>query len=197
MGQATSSSVKSLIETSSEKAMNVLCFCRKKGASSGSKGGSYKYGSLAMGQYDESDDEDAKGMLYNNNLLLDDDDDEEEQIVIITKEKTAKPEQIENVQPVDHSVFSDGQGLLDMGSKPDQASQPSYNHIMQRMEQQQKHDDAVNEVMEEIEDHLDSDEDDQAYLVTKNSSTGGNEIPAQSQPFEDAQKPATDYDQYG
>ena len=29
--------------------------------------------------------------------------------------------------------------------------------------------------MEEIEDHLDSDEDDQAYLVTKNSSTGGNE----------------------
>jgi hypothetical protein len=32
--------------------------------------------------------------------------------------------------------------------------------------------------MEEIEDHLDSDEDDQAYLVTKNSSTGGNEIPA-------------------
>lgn len=172
--------------------MNVLCFCRKKGAASGSKGGSYRYGSLAMGQYDESDDEDAKGMLYNNNLLLDDDDDEEEQIVIITKEKTAKPEsrsQIENVQPVDHSVFSDGQGLLDMGSKPDQttpAQAPSYNHIMQRMEQQQKHDDAVNEVMEEIEDHLDSDEDDQAYLVTKNSSTGGNEIPAQSQPFEDA-----------
>ena len=36
---------------------------------------------------------------------------------------------------------------------------------------------AVNEVMEEIEDHLDSDEDDQAYLVTKNSSTGGNEVP--------------------
>ena len=33
----------------------------------------------------------------------------------------------------------------------------------------------MNEVMEEIEDHLDSDEDDQAYLVTKNSSTGGNE----------------------
>jgi len=58
--------------------MNVLCFCRKKGTSSGSKGGSYRYGSLAMGQYDESDDEDAKGMLYNNNLLLDDDDDEEE-----------------------------------------------------------------------------------------------------------------------
>ena len=51
---------------------------------------------------------------------------------------------------------------------------------MQRMEQQQKHDDAVNEVMEEIEDHLDSDEDDQAYLVTKKSSTGGNEILVQS-----------------
>ena len=59
-----------------------------------------------------------------------------------------------------------------------QSQQPSYNQIMHRVEMQQKHDDAVNEVMEEIEDHLDSDEDDQAYLVTKNSSTGGNEIPA-------------------
>ncbi len=70
-----------------------------------------------------------------------------------------------------------------MGSaQPDpstlQQQPPAYNSIMQRVEMQQKHDDAVNEVMEEIEDHLDSDEDDQAYLVTKNSSTGGNEIPA-------------------
>ena len=87
--------------------------------------GRFRYGSLAGGKYDESDDEDARSILYNNNLLLDDDDDEEEQIVILTtKEKPAKPEQRNNAtnsqqQPaknerVDHSVFTDGQGLLDM-----------------------------------------------------------------------------------
>ena len=53
---------------------------------------------------------------------------------------------------------------------------------------------AVNEVMEEIEDHLDSDEDDQAYLVTKNSSTGGNEVPVSST---NAEYATTDYTKGG
>ena len=76
----------------------ICCPCRKGNNSMGrpgASGGKYRYGSLATGgKYDESDDEDVRGMLYNNNLLLDDDDDEEEQIVIITRDKTeSKPEQ--------------------------------------------------------------------------------------------------------
>ena len=39
-----------------------------------------------------------------------------------------------------------------------------------------KNDQAVNEVMEEIEDQLESDEDDTAYLVTTNSGTGGHDV---------------------
>lgn len=78
-------------------------------------------------------------MLYNKNLLFDDDDDEEEQIVIITKEKSAKPEQRSKqaTGPVDHSVFQEGQGLLDMSGDPSSASeQPvtsSYDRIMERV----------------------------------------------------------------
>ncbi len=69
---------------------------------------------------------------------------------------------------------------------------------MQRVEMQQKHDDAVNEVMEEIEDHLESDGDDQAYLVTKNSSTGGNEIPPAYQEYAHTDaKPQYDDQQWG
>ncbi len=103
------SSVKSAVETSQEKAMGVLCFCRKKGGKGGS-GGIHRYGSLATNKYDESDDEDMKGILYNNNLLLDDDDDEEEQIVIITKDKSQDKAEHRSAQPVtsapvDHSVF--------------------------------------------------------------------------------------------
>ena len=75
-----------------------------------------------MGKYDESDDEDMRGILYNNNLLLDDDDDEEEQIVIVTKDKSKDVEQEQRSQPiepttVDHSVFQEGKGLLDLAPK--------------------------------------------------------------------------------
>ena len=86
------SQTKSTIDTTQEKVMSILCFCREKGKNASSQ--NYRYGSLASGgKYDDSDEEDSKGMLYNNNLLLDDDDDEEEQIVIITRDKTnAKPE---------------------------------------------------------------------------------------------------------
>ena len=41
-----------------------------------------------------------------------------------------------------------------------------------------KNDQAVNEVMEEIDDQLESDEDDTAFLVTTNSGTGGNDANA-------------------
>lgn len=41
-----------------------------------------------------------------------------------------------------------------------------------------KNDQAVNEVMEEIDDQLDSDEDDTAFLVTTNSGTGGHDVNA-------------------
>ena len=41
-----------------------------------------------------------------------------------------------------------------------------------------KNDQAVNEVMEEIDDQLESDEDDTAFLVTTNSGTGGNDVNA-------------------
>ena len=113
MGQATSactSRVKSAIDATQEKTMNVLCFCRKRSGKAAGGSGAYRYGSLAMNKYDESDDEDTRGILYNNNLLLDDDDDEEEQIVIITKDKTAKKPEQRSAQPttqtpVDHSVF--------------------------------------------------------------------------------------------
>ena len=102
MGQSLSGAV----SVAQEKTTSIFCCCRGKHGNSGmsiaSKYG--RYGSLAGGKYDESDDEVA---LYNNNLLLDDDD-EEEQIVIMTKEKTAKPEPPKNVGPVDHSVFTDG-----------------------------------------------------------------------------------------
>jgi len=59
--------------------MSILC-CRRKGAGTekSGAGAKYRYGSLASGgKYDESDDEDVRGILYNNNLLLDDDDEEE------------------------------------------------------------------------------------------------------------------------
>ena len=87
------SAVSGAVSVSQEKVTSVFCCCRGKGGHPGSMGiaSKYRYGSLAGGKYDESDDEDVRGMLYNNNLLLDDDD-EEEQIVIMTKEKTAKPE---------------------------------------------------------------------------------------------------------
>ena len=120
MGLAVSTcfaSAKDAVDITQEKVVSVVC-CRKgRGGAGLSYSGKHRYGSLAGGKYDESDDEDAKGILYNNNLLLDDDDDEEEQIVILTtKEKTAKPEQRTNAAKpnVDHSVFTDGQGLLDM-----------------------------------------------------------------------------------
>ena len=105
MGQSLSGAV----SVAQEKTTSVFCCCRSKGGSSGMGIASKynRYGSLAGGKYDESDDEDARGILYNNNLLLDDDD-EEEQIVIMTKEKTAKPEPPKNVGPVDHSVFKEG-----------------------------------------------------------------------------------------
>ena len=72
----------------------MCCKSRRSAGAGGISSGRHRYGSLAGGKYDESDDEDARGILYNNNLLLDDDDDEEEQIVILTtKKKTGKPEQ--------------------------------------------------------------------------------------------------------
>lgn len=85
---------KTAVDTTQEKVLSVVCCKRGKGVPGGISSGRHRYGSLAGGKYDESDDEDARGILYNNNLLLDDDDDEEEQIVILTtKEKSAKPEQ--------------------------------------------------------------------------------------------------------
>ena len=69
------------MDMTQEKMISVFC-CRKGGAggAGGITGsGRQRYGgSLAVGKYDESDDEDARGILYNNNLLLDDEDDEEE-----------------------------------------------------------------------------------------------------------------------
>ena len=179
--------VKSLPASCQDKVMAAFSFCRRKGDKAGK---SYRYGSLAKGKYDESDEEDARSMLYNKNLLFDDDDDEEEQIVIITKEKSAKPEQRSKqaTAPVDHSVFQEGQGLLDMGSGLSSNETPaapvtsSYDRIMERVNAEQRHEQDVNEVMEEIEDHLDSDEDDTAYLVTKNSGTGGNDALASQMP---------------
>ena len=114
------------VEVAQEKVVSVIC-CRNGRRGAGKSSSRYRYGSLAGGKYDESDDEDSRSILYNNNLLLDDDDDEEEQIVILTntKEKTAKPEQRTHASAasrqtssasnnVDHSVFKEGQGLLDM-----------------------------------------------------------------------------------
>jgi len=106
--------------------------------------------------------------------------------VIITRDKEERPAhrhalvaQPSSV-PVDHSVFTEGQGLLDMGAPANSGMQentPSHlDKVMTRLSEEQKHEDAVNEVMEEIEDQLDSDEDDHDYMITKNSSTGGNEL---------------------
>ena len=49
--------------------------------------------------------------------------------------------------------------------------------------------------MEEIEDQLDSDEDDTAFLVTSNSGTGGNDILIG--PPIDAQKQTNELEQFG
>ena len=140
--------------------MGVIC-CRKNGPR---KGRGIRYGSRG-GKYDDSDDEDRKGMLYNNNLLLDDDDDEEEQIVILTRDSNDAGSRAKKQQaaPVDHSVFTEGQGLLDLGQPQQQTSTPAMSpldNVMSRLHQEQRHEDAVNEVMEEIEDQLDSDGDD-------------------------------------
>ena len=132
------------MDATQEKVMSVVC-CRGKGNGRAASGKS-RYGSAGGGKYDESDEEDVKGILYNNNLLLDDDDDEEEQIVILTKEKPAKTEQRSQPAPVqekvDHSVFTEGSGLLDMAAASTSAapSQPSsYDQIMNRMHQEEKH----------------------------------------------------------
>ena len=139
-------SCKDTVELTQEKVLSMVCFCRDKGSKSGTtSSGKHRYGSLA-GKYDESDDEDVKGMLYPNNLLLDDDDDEEEQIVIIVKDKPAKAEQRKQgngskpALAVDHSVFQDGQGLLDMSAKPVNTPTPAsnYDQVMHRMHMEQK-----------------------------------------------------------
>ena len=95
MGLAVSTcfaTAKDAVDITQDKVVSVIC-CRKGRGGAGMTSGRFRYGSLAGGKYDESDDEDSRSILYNNNLLLDDDDDEEEQIVILTtKEKTAKPE---------------------------------------------------------------------------------------------------------
>ena len=82
MGQAKSSCymvVKTTVDSAQEKVMAVLCCGRKRaGPEKSGAGAKYRYGSLASGgKYDESDEEDARGILYNNNLLMDDDDEEE------------------------------------------------------------------------------------------------------------------------
>ena len=66
------------------------------------------------------------------------------------------------------SAISQGQTALKSG----------YDQIIQRMYVEDKNDQAVNEVMEEIDDQLESDEDDTAFLVTTNSGTGGNDVNA-------------------
>ena len=63
------------IDTTQEKVMSVIC-CRSKQNGRGGSTGKNRYGSMG-GKYDESDEEDARGILYNNNLLLDDEDEEE------------------------------------------------------------------------------------------------------------------------
>lgn len=131
--------VRAVIDFAQQKIISVLC-CQK-GARTDKFGASakFKYGSLASGgKYDESDDEEVKGMLYNNNLLMDDDD-EEEQIVIITKEKSSQPEKrFQSTQPgsVDHSVFQEGKGLLDlsMSTKPAPSMPSSFDQMMRRIE---------------------------------------------------------------
>ena len=66
------------------------------------------------------------------------------------------------------TALSQGQTALKSG----------YDQIIQRMYVEDKNDQAVNEVMEEIDDQLESDEDDTAFLVTTNSGTGGNDVNA-------------------
>lgn len=85
--------VSTIVDSAQEKIMSTICICKRRSAIPAATA-RHRYGSLATGggKYDESDDEDVRGMLYNNNLLLDDDDDEEEQIVIITKDKSKQPE---------------------------------------------------------------------------------------------------------
>ena len=70
------SSCRSVVDGAQERVMSVVC-CRSRDKGSKNSNG-HKYGALGLGKYDESDDEDMRGILYNNNLLLDDDDDEEE-----------------------------------------------------------------------------------------------------------------------
>jgi len=77
--------------------------------------------------------------------------------VIITKEKSSQPEKrFQSAQPisVDHSVFQEGKGLLDlsMNNKPALSMSSSFDQMMRRIEVEQKHDSAVNEVLEEIDD---------------------------------------------
>lgn len=48
--------------------------------------------------------------------------------------------------------------------------------MMQRIEDERRHENDVNEVMEEIDDQLDdSDDEDTAFMITSNSGTRGNE----------------------
>ena len=80
---------------------------------------------------------------------------------------------------MDHSVFQEGKGLLDVaGPEVRQSAPKPFEQTINRLNQETKHEQAVAALMEELEDQLDSDEDDQAYLVTKNSSTGGNDAAA-------------------
>ena len=67
---------------------------------------------------------------------------------------------------------------------------------MQRMQAEEKHEQAVNEVMEEIEDQLDSDTEDQtaAFLITSNSGTGGGQAVSTNM---DSMKQNNELEQFG
>ena len=67
---------------------------------------------------------------------------------------------------------------------------------MQRMQAEEKHEQAVNEVMEEIEDQLDSDEDDKGFLITTNASSGGSH-PTVTGDLLDTGKQTSELEQFG
>ena len=165
--------------------MGVICCGRdnKQSIKQTSRGRYGSLGSGGSGKYDDSDDEGSS--LYSNNLLMDDDDEEEEQIVIITNAKKDQAQKRTAAQPkIDNSVFKEGKGLLDMPSPA--RNQPSYNFVspqrtndapqVDRVKSQMEQDRAVNDVMNEIDDHLEDSDEDTAYLVNANSGTGESQV---------------------
>ena len=93
---------------------------------------------------------------------------------------------------IDNSVFREGKGLLDMQSPA--RNKPDYNFVsphrqndvpqvskVDRVKMQMEQDREVNDVMNEIDDHLDDSDEDTAYLVNANSGTGESQSKKQAE----------------